>query len=189
VNVFVVRHGETEWSLSGQHTGTTEIPLTDNGRRQAERMRSVLAGQTFTLVLVSPLQRARETCRLAGLGGEAIVDPGLMEWNYGEYEGLTSQQIQAKTPDWLIFRDGCPGGETPGEVGARVDQVLARVRAADGDVAVFAHGHLLRVLAARWIGLPPRAGQHFLLSTGTLGILSYYHEVPAVRIWNAHLAG
>jgi probable phosphoglycerate mutase len=189
VDVFVVRHGETEWSLSGQHTGTTEIRLTDNGRRQAERMRPVLARRTFALVLTSPLQRARDTCELAGLHKGAVMDPCLMEWNYGEYEGLTPQQIQAERPDWLIFRDGCPGGETPEQVGARVDQVVARARAADGDVALFAHGHVLRVLAARWIGLPPGAGQHFLLNTGTLSILGYYHELPAVRIWNGHLAG
>ena len=188
MKVFVIRHGETEWSLSGQHTGTTDVPLTDNGRRQAERMRPVLARQTFALVLVSPLQRARETCDLAGLGDGAIIDPSLIEWNYGEYEGLTPQQIQAKRPDWLIFRDGCPGGETPRQVGARVDQVLARARAADGDVALFAHGHVLRVLAARWIGLPPQAGQHFLLNTGTFSVLAYYHEIPAVRIWNGHVA-
>jgi len=189
VNVFVIRHGETEWSLSGQHTGTTDVPLTDNGRRQAERMRPVLARHTFALVLVSPLQRARETCDLVGLGAAALGDRSLMEWNYGEYEGHTPQQIQAKRPGWLIFRDGCPGGETPSQVGARVDQVVTRVRAAKGDVALFAHGHVLRVLAARWIGLPPRAGQHFLLNTGTLSVLTYYHEVPAVRVWNGHVAG
>ncbi|MDX0423125.1 histidine phosphatase family protein [Sinorhizobium medicae] len=188
MNVFVIRHGETEWSLSGQHTGTTDIPLTDSGRRQAERMRPVLARHTFALVLVSPMQRARETCDLVGLGAAAIGDPGLLEWNYGEYEGHTPQQIQAKRPGWLIFRDGCPGGETPSQVGARVDQVVTRVRAAKGDVALFAHGHVLRVLAARWIGLPPRAGQHFLLNTGTLSVLTYYHEVPAVRVWNGHAA-
>lgn len=189
MNVFVIRHGETEWSLSGQHTGRTEVPLTDNGRQQAERIRPMLAGQTFALVLVSPLQRARETCELAGFGDGAIREPGLMEWNYGEYEGLTPLQIQAKRPGWLIFKDGCPGGETPKQVSARVDQVVARARAVDGNVALFAHGHVLRVLAARWIGLPPRAGQHFLLGTGTLSILTYYHEIPAVKIWNGHVVG
>jgi probable phosphoglycerate mutase len=189
VNVFAIRHGETEWSLSGQHTGTTDIPLTHDGRRQAERIRPALAKQTFALVLVSPLQRARETCELAGLGEVAVVDPDLLEWNYGEYEGLTPRQIKERTPDWLIFRDGCPGGETPGQVGARVDKVIARARIAGGNVALFAHGHVLRVLAARWIGLPPRAGQHFLLNTGTLSVLGCYHDVPAVRIWNGHLPG
>jgi broad specificity phosphatase PhoE len=156
VSVFPIRHGETAWSLSGQHTGTTDIPLTDNGRRLAGQMRPVLAKQTFALVLVSPLQRARETCELAGLGKSAVVEPNLVEWNYGEYEGLTPKQIDEKAPGWLIFRDGCPGGETPEQVGTRVDQVIARARAAKGDVALFAHGHVLRVLAARWLGLFPR---------------------------------
>ena len=188
MNVFAIRHGETAWSLSGQHTGTTDIPLTDNGRRLAERMRPVLAKQTFALVLVSPLQRARETCELAGLGDAAVIEPDLVEWNYGEYEGLTPKQINEKAPGWLIFRDGCPGGETPEQVGARVDRVIARARAAEGDVALFAHGHVLRVLAARWLGLPPRGGQHFLLNTGTLSVLGYYHDIPAVRIWNGPLS-
>jgi broad specificity phosphatase PhoE len=187
VNVFAIRHGETAWSLSGQHTGTTDIPLTHNGRQLAERMRSVLATKAFELVLCSPMQRARETCELAGLGDKAVIDPDLVEWNYGEYEGLTPEQIHEKAPDWLIFRDGCPGGEMPEQVGARVDRVVARVRAVEGNVALFAHGHVLRVLVARWIGLPPGAGQHFLLDTGTLSVLSYYYELPAVRVWNGPL--
>jgi broad specificity phosphatase PhoE len=187
VNVFPIRHGETAWSLSRQHTGTTDIPLTENGRRLAEQIRPALARETFALVLVSPMQRARETCNLAGLGGKAVIDPDLMEWNYGEYEGLTTKQIHEAAPGWLIFRDGCPGGEAPEQVGARVDRVIARVRAAEGDVALFAHGHVLRVLAARWIGLPATAGQHFLLNTGTLSVLGYYREIPAVRIWNGPL--
>jgi broad specificity phosphatase PhoE len=187
VNVFPIRHGETAWSLSGQHTGTTDIPLTDNGRRLAERMRPVLAKETFALVLVSPLQRARETCELAGFGKSAVVEPDLVEWNYGEYEGLTPKQIDEKAPGWLIFRDGCPGGEMPGQVGARVDRVIARARAVAGDVALFAHGHVLRVLAARWLGLSPGGGQHFLLNTGTLSMLGYYHDIPAVRVWNGPL--
>jgi len=187
VNVFPIRHGETAWSLSRQHTGTTDIPLTENGRRLAEQIRPALARETFALVLVSPMQRARETCNLAGLGGKAVIDPDLMEWNYGEYEGLTTKQIHEAAPGWLIFRDGCPGGEAPEQVGARVDRVIARVRAAEGDVALFAHGHVLRVLAARWIGLPATAGQHFLLNTGTLSVLGYYREIAAVRIWNGPL--
>jgi probable phosphoglycerate mutase len=187
VNVFVIRHGETAWSLSGQHTGTTDIPLTDNGRRLAQRLRPVLAKETFTLVLVSPLQRARETCELAGVGDRAIIEPDLVEWNYGKYEGLTLGQINEIAPGWLIFRDGCPGGETPEQVGARVDRVIERARAAKGDVALFAHGHVLRVLAARWLGLPSSSGQKFLLDTGTLSVLSYYHEARAVRIWNGPL--
>ena len=184
VNLFVVRHGETAWSLSGQHTGTTDIPLTDNGRRCAEQMRPVLAKQALALVLVSPLQRARETCELAGLGRKAIIDPDLVEWNYGEYEGLTPKQIHEAAPSWLIFRDGCPGGEAPEQVSGRADRVIARVRAVNGDVALFAHGHLLRVLVARWLGLPAGAGQHFLLDSGTLSVLSHYYEIPAVKIWN-----
>jgi broad specificity phosphatase PhoE len=187
VNVFAIRHGETAWSLSGQHTSTTDIPLTENGRRLAQRMRPVLATNAFELVLCSPMQRARETCELAGLGDKAIIDSDLVEWNYGEYEGLTPKQIHEKALDWLIFRDGCPGGEMPEQVGVRVDRVVARVRAVEGNIALFAHGHVLRVLVARWIGLPPGAGQHFLLDTGTLSVLSYYYELPAVRVWNGPL--
>ena len=181
MNVFAIRHGETAWSLNGQHTGKTDIPLTDNGRRLAARMRPVLAANTFGLVLCSPMQRARETCELAGLGERAIIDSDLVEWNYGKYEGLTPKQIEEAAPGWLIFRDGCPGGEAPEQVGARVDRVIARSCAVDGDTALFAHGHLLRVFAARWIGLPASGGQHFLLNTGTLCVLGYYHEIPAVR--------
>jgi probable phosphoglycerate mutase len=188
MNLFPIRHGETAWSLSGQHTGTTDIPLTDNGRRLAGRLRPALAKEEFALVLTSPLQRARETCELAGFGDKAVLESDLVEWNYGAYEGLTpKKQIHAQAPGWLIFRDGCPGGETPEQVGARTDRVIARARAAGGDVALFAHGHVLRVLAARWLGLPPGAGQHFLLDTGTLGVLGYYRDIPAVRIWNAPL--
>jgi broad specificity phosphatase PhoE len=187
VQVYAIRHGETAWSLTGQHTGTTDIPLTDNGRRVAERLRSVLAQRAFARVFVSPTRRARETCELAGLGTAAVIDPDLVEWNYGEYEGLTPEQIHEGNPGWLIFRDGCPGGETPGQVGARVDRVIARVRASGGDVALFAHGHVLRVLVARWIGLPVGAGQHFLLDTGTLSVLGYYREIPALQVWNGSL--
>jgi broad specificity phosphatase PhoE len=189
VNVFAIRHDETAWSLSGQHTGTTDIPLTDNGRRLAERLRPVLAKEVFARVLVSPMQRARETCELAGLGSVAVVDPDLAEWNYGDYEGLTTKQIQAGAPGWLIFRDGCPGGESPAQISARVDRVIARVRAVEGDVALFTHGHVLRVLVARWVGFPAGAGQHFLLDTGTLCVLGYYREIPAVRVWNGPLPG
>jgi broad specificity phosphatase PhoE len=188
VNLFAIRHGETAWSLSGRHTGTTDIPLTDNGRRLAERLRPVLAKEAFARVFVSPMQRARETCELAGLGTLAVIDPDLVEWSYGEYEGLTPKQIHEKAPGWLIFRDGCPGGETPEQVGARVDRVIARIRAVAGDVALFAHGHVLRVLVARWIGLPAGAGRHFLLDTGTLSVLGYYRELPAVRVWNGPLS-
>jgi broad specificity phosphatase PhoE len=187
VNVFAIRHGETAWSLSGQHTSTTDIPLTENGRRLAQRMRPVLATNAFELVLCSPMQRARETCELAGLGDKAIIDSDLVEWNYGEYEGLTPQQVDEVAPGWLIFRDGCPGGEAPEQVGARMDRVIARLRAFSGGTALFAHGHVLRVLVARWIGLHAGGGQHFLLDTGTLCVLGYYRDIPAVRIWNRPL--
>jgi broad specificity phosphatase PhoE len=186
--VYVVRHGETEWSLSGQHTGVTDIPLTENGRVVARRLQPILAKKAFSLVLTSPLGRARETCELAGVGNRAAVEPDLMEWNYGEYEGLTPRQIHAMRPGWMIFRDGCPGGEAPEQVGARADRVIARVRAAPGDVALFAHGHIFRVLVARWIGLPATAGRHFLLGTATLNVLSYYRDSPAVKVWNAPIA-
>lgn len=187
--VFAIRHGETAWSLSGQHTGTTDIPLTDKGRRLAARIGPVLEREVFALVLTSPLQRARETCELAGLGARAVLDPDLVEWNYGDYEGLTPKQIHEKAPGWLIFRDGCPGGETSEQVGARADRVIARARATSGDVALFAHGHVLRVLVARWLGLAAAAGQSFLLDTGTLNVLGYYREIPALNIWNAPIAG
>jgi broad specificity phosphatase PhoE len=184
---FLVRHGETAWSLSGQHTGLTDIPLTDNGRDVARRLAPVLAKATFSLVLTSPLQRARETCELAGLAAFAQIEPDLMEWNYGEFEGLTTNEIQAKRPGWMIFRDGCPHGESPEQVGARVDRIIDRIRSVKGDVALVAHGHIFRVFAARWVGLPPDAGSHFLLDTATVSVLSHYHGVPALKRWNAPL--
>ncbi len=183
--VYVIRHGETEWSLSGQHTGTTDIPLTENGRKKAQRLRPVLASRSFALVLTSPLQRARVTCELAGLAAAAQVDPDLLEWNYGAYEGLTSIQIEEKRPAWVLFSDGCPGGESPEQVGARADRIVARARAARGNVVIFSHGHFLRVLAVRWLGLPVSAGRHLLLDTGTLNVLSYYRRIPAIKTWNA----
>jgi len=185
--VYLARHGETEWSLSGQHTGITDIPLTENGRNLAKRLAPVLATERFALVLTSPLERARKTCELAGLGAHAEIDRDLMEWNYGEYEGLTPKQIDAQAPGWMLFRDGCPGGETPEQAVARVDRVIARARAVEGHVALFAHGHIFRVFAARWLGLPAMAGCHFLLDTATLSILSYYRNLPAIRRWNAML--
>jgi probable phosphoglycerate mutase len=189
MSVVAIRHGETEWSLNGRHTGTTDIRLTDNGRRLAELLRPALSDRAFALVLVSPLQRARETCELAGLAAGARMEPDLVEWNYGEYEGLTPEQIHEQAPGWLIFRDGCPDGETPEQVGARADRVIARARAVEGDVALFAHGHVLRVLVARWLGLSAGAGQHFLLDTGTLSVLAHYRGVPALNTWNAPLVG
>ena len=185
--VYLIRHGETEWSLNGRHTGITDIPLTENGRNLAKRLAPVLATERFALVLTSPLERARKTCELAGLGAHAEIDRDLMEWNYGEYEGLTPKQIDAQAPGWMLFRDGCPGGETPEQAGARVDRVIARARAVEGHVALFAHGHIFRVFAARWLGLPAMAGCHFLLDTATLSILSYYRNLPAIRRWNAML--
>jgi probable phosphoglycerate mutase len=185
--VYLIRHGETEWSLSGQHTGITDIPLTENGRRIAKLLAPALAKETFALVLTSPLERARRTCELAGLGERAEIDRDLMEWDYGEYEGLTPKEIHARAPGWMLFSDGCPGGETPERVSARIDRVIARTRAVQGQVALFAHGHVFRVFAARWLGLPAAAGGHFLLDTATLNILSYYHGIPALKRWNAPL--
>jgi probable phosphoglycerate mutase len=185
--VYLVRHGETEWSLSGQHTGSTDLPLTENGRALAKRLAPILAEESFAFVMTSPLRRARATCELAGLAERAVVEPDLMEWSYGEYEGLTPKQIDALRPGWMIFRDGCPRGESPSQIGARVDRVIGRVREAPGNVVLFAHGHVFRVLVARWIGLSPSGGQHFSLDTATLSILSHYHDAPAVKVWNAPL--
>ena len=182
--VYLIRHGETEWSLSGQHTGTTDIPLTDNGRRVARLLKPVLTKETFTHILTSPLQRAWETCELAGLGARAEIDHDLMEWHYGDYEGMTPQQIHAKRPGWMIFTDGCPGGESPEQVGARVDRVIAKIRAVEGHVALFSHGHLLRVLTARWLGLDPAEGRLFALDPATLSILGYERETSVIRLWN-----
>jgi len=182
--VCLIRHGETEWSLSGQHTGVTDIPLTENGRKVAKLLAPILARQTFALVLTSPLERARKTCELAGLGDRAEIDRDLIEWDYGEYEGLTPKQIHARAPGWMLFKDGCPAGEAPEQVGARVDRVITKVRALEGHVALFAHGHIFRVFAARWLGLPAVAGCHFLLDTATLNVLSYYRGIPAVKRWN-----
>lgn len=185
--VYLIRHGETEWSLSGQHTGVTDIPLTENGRKLAKMLQPVLAKESFALVLTSPLERARKTCELAGLAERAEIDRDLMEWNYGAYEGLTTKQIRAERPGWILFRDGCPGGESPHEIAVRVDRAIARVRTVDGHVALFAHGHVFRVFAARWLGLLAGAGSHFLLDTATLNILGYYQDIPAVKRWNAML--
>ena len=162
--VYLIRHAETEWSRSDRHTGTTDLPLTDTGRRRARELEPLLAPVHLALILSSPLRRARQTTALAGFGERAVVDADLAEWNYGEYEGLTTEQIHQRAPGWMVFKDGGPGGETPAQVGARVDRVIARVQAADGDVALFGHGHVLRVLAARWLGLSVTAGSQFLLS-------------------------
>ena len=184
--VYVVRHGETEWSLSGRHTGRNDIPLTARGEEQARQVGDRLRGLSFAAVFASPLRRAMTTCERAGFGGAAKADPDLMEWNYGEYEGLKLADIRAKRPGWLVFRDGCPGGETPGQVGDRADRVVARLRSVGGDALVFAHGHLLRVLTVRWLGLPVVEGLHLQIAAGSLGILSYEHALdePAIALWN-----
>jgi len=183
---YLARHGETAWSLSGQHTGLTDLPLTGNGERNARRLGERLAGMRFAKVLTSPLQRAARTCELAGFGAAAEVDPDLVEWNYGEYEGRRTKEIRAERPDWQLFRDGCPGGESPREIGARADRVVARVRAVRGDVLVFSSGHFLRVFAARWLGLEPAAGRYLLLGTAALSALGYEHgeAEPVIRLWN-----
>jgi broad specificity phosphatase PhoE len=183
--VFLFRHGQSAWSVSGQHTGLTDLPLTPEGRASAKRLVPRVAGIDFARVLASPLERARSTCELAGLGGRMEIDPDLAEWNYGACEGLTPEEIHHSAPEWMIFTDGCPGGESPDQVGERVDRVIARVRAAGGAVALFAHGHVFRVLVARWIGLAPTHGRHFLLDTSTLSVLGYYRGDPAVQCWNA----
>jgi broad specificity phosphatase PhoE len=183
---YLARHGETAWSLTGQHTGLTDLPLTECGERNARRLGERLKGLTFAKVWTSPLQRAARTCELAGFATVAEVDRNLLEWNYGDYEGRRTAEIQAERPGWQLFRDGCPAGETPDEVGARADRVVSRVRAVRGDVLVFSSGHFLRVLAARWLGVEPGAGRFFLLSTASLSALGYEHNLsqPAIRLWN-----
>jgi broad specificity phosphatase PhoE len=186
--VYLLRHGETEWSRSGKHTSVTDVPLTDNGRMAARCLQPMLSTEVFALVATSPLQRARETCELAGLGKQAVLEPELVEWNYGEYEGLTTQQIQRLRPGWSLFREGCPGGETPEEVSARADRIIAKVRQVRGNVALFGHGHIFRVLAARWIDLSVNYGERLLLDTATLNVLGYYYDSAAIKIWNAPIA-
>lgn len=189
MEVVLVRHGETDWSRTGRHTGRTDIPLTDEGVRHAQLLAERLQARAFAAVLTSPLERARQTCRLAGLEEHAHVRAELLEWDYGDYEGVTTAEIRETKPDWLLWRDGCPGGEDASQVGERVDRLIAELRGLDGDAALFAHGHVLRVLAARWIGLPPEAGSMLYLSTATVGVLGYEREVPVIRLWNdsAHL--
>ena len=184
--VYLVRHGETAWSLTGQHTGLTDVPLTERGERNARRLGERLAGRAFTKVFTSPLQRAARTCELAGVGSAAEIDRDLVEWNYGKYEGLRTVEIHAKHPDWQLFRDGCPGGELPNHVAARADHVVSRVRAVKGDVLIFSSGHFLRVLAARWLGLEPAAGKFFTLNTASVSVIGYENNLaqPVVRLWN-----
>jgi broad specificity phosphatase PhoE len=184
--IWLARHGETAWSLSGQHTGLTDLPLLERGERNARQLGQRLRGLQFAKVFTSPLQRAAHTCELAGFGAVAEIDRDLVEWNYGDYEGRTSAEIHGERPDWQLFRDGCPGGESPSEVGARADRVVGRVRAIEGDVLIFSSGHFLRVLASRWLGLEAAGGRHFLLGTASLSALGYEHHLsqPVVRLWD-----
>ena len=189
-HVWLVRHGETEWARLGRHTGRTDIPLTDRGREQARALGRRLARHRFGLVLSSPLSRAAETARLAGLGAVAITDPDLMEWDYGAHEGRTTAEIRADLPGWTIWTGPWPGGETVDQVGRRADRIVERLESDAGDVVVFAHGHFLRVLAARWIGLGPASGAHFELATATVSILGWERDTRTIELWNgaAHLA-
>jgi probable phosphoglycerate mutase len=187
--IVLVRHGETEWTLSGQHTGRTDIPLTERGRQAARAVGPALRERSFALVLTSPLGRAAETCRLAGLDGSALPRDELMEWDYGAYEGRKTLDIRKERPGWSLWRDAVPEGETAAQVGARVDRVIAELRSAGGDAAVFAHGHVLRVLAARWLGLEPEAGALFALDPATVSVLGHERENPVIRVWNAAVPG
>jgi probable phosphoglycerate mutase len=182
--IFIARHGATEWSVSGQHTSRTDLPLLEQGREQAEAMAGKLAGVDFSLVLCSPLLRARETCRLAGFTAVAQRCDDLTEWDYGDYEGLTTPQIRETTPSWWLWRDGCPDGEMPEQIGARVDRVLARCAEVEGDVLAFAHGHVLRVLCARWLEMDVAAGARFKLEAGSLGVLGHERDTQVVERWS-----
>ena len=182
--VVLVRHGQTEWSLSGQHTGTTDMPLTDEGRRHAEALGARLSAWSFARVLTSPLSRAVDTCRLAGLGDCAQPTDDLREWDYGEYEGRRTVDIREERPGWALWRDGVPGGETSEQVGLRADRVIDIARSAGGDVALFAHGHVLRVIGARWIGLPPDHGALLALSTASISVLGWERETAVIERWN-----
>jgi broad specificity phosphatase PhoE len=182
--VWLVRHAETEWSRTGRHTGHTDVPLTDAGRERAEALGARLGGREFATVLVSPLERARETARLAGLGDRCDVREDLLEWDYGDYEGITTPDIRAQRPDWYLWRDGVPSGETPDEVAARCDRVIEEIVGVEGDVAVFAHGHILRALGARWLEQPVSFGGRLYLATGSLCVLGFERETRVVRLWN-----
>jgi len=185
--VYLARHGETAWTISGQHTGLTDLPLTERGERTARRLGERLKGLTFAAVLTSPLQRAARTCELAGFKSVAEVDKDLVEWDYGEYEGRRTVEIRAQRPDWELFRDGCPGGESPQQVSVRADRIVQRVRAISGDVLIFTSGHFMRVLATRWLGLEPTVNcKFFMLSTASLSAVGYEHTLsrPVIRLWN-----
>jgi len=184
--IYLARHGETAWTISHQHTGRTDIPLTERGERNARSLGLRLHGMSFDQVLVSPMQRAKRTCELAGFGQQAEFDPDLLEWDYGRNEGLTTAEVRRKQPDWDLFRDGCPGGESVADVGARADRSVARLRKFEGRIILFGHSHLFRVLAARWVRLSPSDGRLFLLGTASLSILGYDHsrDEPVIRLWN-----
>jgi len=182
--IWLIRHGETEWSLSGQHTGRTDLPLTAAGERHAAEIGRYLGGRPFALVLTSPLQRARETCKLAGYGDVAQLEPDLQEWDYGAYEGRTSAQIQESVPDWTIWMSPVPQGETIQQVAVRATRIIERASKAGGDVALFAHGHLLRILTACWLGLPPDDGKLFALGTASIGVLGYERDTRVIARWN-----
>lgn len=182
--ITIVRHSETEWSAVGKHTGRTDVPLSDAGRARAAALKAALGGHDYVLVLCSPLLRARQTCELAGFGDVAVPCEDLREWDYGEYEGLTTPEIWAQRPDWNLWRDGCPGGERPEQVAARADRVIERARGADGDVLAFAHGHILRVLTARWLAMEPGAGARFALDAGAIGVLGHERATEVLRRWN-----
>jgi probable phosphoglycerate mutase len=184
--IWLARHGETAWSLSGQHTGRTDLPLTEHGEHNAELLGRRLQGRTFAKVFTSPLQRARRTCQIAGFVDVAVVDPNLVEWDYGEYEGLTTKQILQRRSDWDLFRDGCPGGESVEQISARADRVVSTLRKANGDALVFASGHILRVITARWLALNASAGRYVALDTATISVLGYLHDLdkPVIRLWN-----
>jgi probable phosphoglycerate mutase len=184
--LYLARHGETAWSLTGRHTGLTDVPLTERGERNARRLGERLAGLAFVKVFTSPLQRAARTCELAGFGAAAEVDRDLVEWNYGRYEGLRTVEIHAKHPEWQLFRDGCPDGELPDQVGVRADHVVDRARAIKSDLLIFSSGHFLRVLAARWLGLEASAGRFFMLNTASLSALGYENNLsqPVIRLWD-----
>jgi broad specificity phosphatase PhoE len=184
-DAWLARHGETDWSASGRHTGRTDLPLNDNGRAAARKLAGVLDGRHFDLVLTSPMQRARDTCALAGYGDQAQIDDDLNEWDYGDYEGITTSAIREERPGWTAFDDGFPGGETLAEVAVRADRVIQRVRGIDGQVLIFGHGHGLRILAARWVDLPPVEGARLILGTATVSVLSWEREVAAISQWNA----
>jgi broad specificity phosphatase PhoE len=185
--VYLARHGETAWSLSGQHTGLTDLPLTERGELNAQRLGERLKGLTFAKVFTSPLRRASRTCELAGFGAVAEVDKDLVEWDYGQYEGRTTAEIRKERPDWQLFRDGCPGGESPIQVDARAQRVVSRVRAVQGDVLIFTSGHFMRMLTSRWLGLEPtQSSRDFMLNTASLSAVGYEHNLsrPVIRLWN-----